>query len=295
MAEEVESLEIAMDMTRNSDSRSTAQPNILLICTDQHRHDFVGYLPHAPVRTPNLAALARRGTVFTHAVTPSAICAPARCAMASGLQPRRLGCLNNHDSLPSGTTTFYQRLRSGGYWTGFVGKLDLHKSYESSVETPDGRLPLLFDLGFCDPMLCGGLMRPLATPTKNPYFAHLSARGQVDTFNADRRSRCLLPGLVDVMNTRVGQLDLRTAGLPEDWVARVSKDSPFSGDDHTDGFVAAQAMGWIKRVCQQISSSRDARSATGRLRRKTVMDCRAVCLRSPRKHPLCASSIRCTH
>lgn len=36
-------------------------PNILVICTDQHRYDAVSTDGSGPVITPNLAAIAREG------------------------------------------------------------------------------------------------------------------------------------------------------------------------------------------------------------------------------------------
>jgi choline-sulfatase len=43
-------------------------------------------------------------------------------------------------------------------------------------------------------------------------------------------------------------LDVRTAGLPKDWVIRVSQDLPFSGEDHHDNFCASKAIEWLGRA-----------------------------------------------
>ena len=40
------------------------KPNILLIMTDQHRADHVGFMGNPTVRTPNLDSLASSGCVF---------------------------------------------------------------------------------------------------------------------------------------------------------------------------------------------------------------------------------------
>lgn len=227
------------------------RPNILFICTDQHRHDFVGYRPSAPVRTPQLDALAAQGTVFTQCTTPSPVCGPARCALASGLAPRRIGCLANRDDLPPRVPTCYQRLRDHGYWTGFTGKLDLTKRSEARQDAPDGRMPQFYAHGFCDPIMTGESMVPGMRAEHRPYFAHLAAKGLLEAFNADRASRSLLPGLVDVMNCRTGDLDLRTASLPRDWVARVSQDFPLGGEDHSDGYCVDAACRWLECAAAQ--------------------------------------------
>ena len=90
------------------------RPNILFIMDDQHRHDYLGAAGADFLRTPNLDRLAAAGVRFTQCTTNAPVCAPARIGLASGLQPSRLGCLDNSGRLPLGTTTYYQRLRDAG-------------------------------------------------------------------------------------------------------------------------------------------------------------------------------------
>ena len=90
------------------------RPNILFIMDDQHRHDYLGAAGAEFLRTPHLDRLAAAGVRFTHCTTNAPICAPARIGLASGLQPSRLGCLDNSGRRPLGTTTYYQRLRESG-------------------------------------------------------------------------------------------------------------------------------------------------------------------------------------
>ena len=58
--------------------------NLIVILSDEHRHDVMGCAGHDFIKTPNLDKLAARGTRFTSAYTPSPICVPARAAFASG-------------------------------------------------------------------------------------------------------------------------------------------------------------------------------------------------------------------
>lgn len=60
------------------------RPNFLVIMSDEHQARAMGCAGHPFVQTPNLDALAARGTQFTDAYTPSPICVPARAAFASG-------------------------------------------------------------------------------------------------------------------------------------------------------------------------------------------------------------------
>ena len=223
-------------------------PNILLICTDQHRHDYLGYAGAHWLRTPNIDRLAARGTVFTRAYTNSPLCAPARCALATGLLPSHTGCLDNFQYTPLHAQTFYQRLRDHGYWTGFVGKLDLEKLSEQKQLSRDGRLPIHYSLGFCDPCDTAGSMVPVDAPN-HAYGHYLADKGLLEAFNRDRQDRCsLLPGLVDVSYYGYPPVDLANVGLPENWVARVSQDWPLPTEDHNDAFTARRSIEWLENA-----------------------------------------------
>ncbi|WP_270728872.1 sulfatase-like hydrolase/transferase [Shimia sp. Alg240-R146] len=58
--------------------------NLLVILSDEHQARAMGCAGHPFVKTPNLDALAARGTRFTDAYTPSPICVPARASFATG-------------------------------------------------------------------------------------------------------------------------------------------------------------------------------------------------------------------
>jgi len=58
--------------------------NLLVILSDEHQARAMGCAGHPFAKTPNLDALAARGTRFTDAYTPSPICVPARASFATG-------------------------------------------------------------------------------------------------------------------------------------------------------------------------------------------------------------------
>lgn len=58
--------------------------NLLIVMSDEHRRDAMGCMGHRIVQTPKLDRLARSGTVFESAETPSPMCAPARATAACG-------------------------------------------------------------------------------------------------------------------------------------------------------------------------------------------------------------------
>ena len=52
--------------------------NLLILMSDEHNPKIMGCAGNDIIHTPNLDALARRGTRFTGAYTASPICVPAR-------------------------------------------------------------------------------------------------------------------------------------------------------------------------------------------------------------------------
>ena len=69
----------------------TKANNLLIIISDEHRKDATGCAGHPIVQTPNLDALAARGTLFENAYTPSPMCVPTRAALACGDHVHRIG------------------------------------------------------------------------------------------------------------------------------------------------------------------------------------------------------------
>ena len=58
--------------------------NLLIILSDQHNPRVMGCAGHPLVKTPNIDALAARGTRFSSAYTNCPICVPARASLATG-------------------------------------------------------------------------------------------------------------------------------------------------------------------------------------------------------------------
>src|SRR5205814_3402460 len=75
------------------------------------------------IRTPNLDALASRGTLLTRAHCNTPICMPSRATMFTGLLPRDHGArVNGHEMHPN-LPVLPQVLRDAGYRTHAAGKL----------------------------------------------------------------------------------------------------------------------------------------------------------------------------
>ncbi len=106
---------------------SNRPPNILLITTDQQRHDALGINGNPVLKTPNLDALAARGTNFSRCYVSCPVCIPARRTLLSGLHPDTHGMQGYRDGWDFDPAhTLPGCLSKAGYQTQLVGKLHQH-------------------------------------------------------------------------------------------------------------------------------------------------------------------------
>lgn len=110
----------------------TAQPNIVVIFSDQHRADAMGCAGSAFVQTPNLDRLATEGVRFQNAYTPWPVCTPARATMWTGVYPHAHRIIDNvydidnaFESVGAVKRTVFDQLRQAGYLTAHFGKWHL--------------------------------------------------------------------------------------------------------------------------------------------------------------------------
>jgi arylsulfatase len=111
------------------------RPNIVWILTDEWRHDAAGYAGNPVISTPNLDALAARGTAFRNAHCESPVCQPSRaslltCRFPTQHEKRQNGtAANDREGWPIGDfprpedDNILHRLRAAGYRTAAVGKM----------------------------------------------------------------------------------------------------------------------------------------------------------------------------
>lgn len=106
-------------------SKKDERPNILIIMTDQQRHDTIGHLGYEHMVTPNLDRVAREGCSYINAYTPNPICCPARHSFITGIS------MGNHEiadndfnaRLSPDIVTFPRILSQGDYVTEAIGKM----------------------------------------------------------------------------------------------------------------------------------------------------------------------------
>ncbi len=101
----------------------TQPPNILWLMTDEQRADSLGYAGAPWACTPHLDRLARSGTRFSAAYTPSPVCVPARACMLTGRAASSIGVLNNHHVLRLGDLDLTPwHFTASGYQVASFGK-----------------------------------------------------------------------------------------------------------------------------------------------------------------------------
>ena len=122
-----------------------APPNILHINADDHRADGLLALGNPVLRTPNLDALAERGTIFTHCYTMGsmigAVCTPSRTMLLTGRSWQRIPKASAARPNADDPATFLPRvLAAAGYQTFHAGKTG--NAFTPGIQAFETNLPL---------------------------------------------------------------------------------------------------------------------------------------------------------
>jgi N-sulfoglucosamine sulfohydrolase len=121
------------------------RPNIVWISVED-MSPHLGVYDDPVARTPNLDRLAAEGVRFSRAFTTSAVCAPSRSAIITGMYPTSIGTHHHRTSSPPTpysavppphVKAFTEYLRAAGYYTSNDAKTD----YQFAPHT-DPRQPL---------------------------------------------------------------------------------------------------------------------------------------------------------
>ncbi len=162
--------------------------NVLILLSDEQSGPVLGCAGHPWVRTPNLDALAARGTRFDRALTPSPICVPARAALATGRWVHETGHWDNatgYDGRPAG---WGHPLLSAGRRVESIGKL--HYA-DADAPTGFGRQHQPMHLAEGVGQVWGSVRDPLPdTPRPSHLFGELgpgeSRYNRYDTGSAEQ-------------------------------------------------------------------------------------------------------------
>ena len=193
---------------------SARPPNLIVILTDDQRHDAFGAGGSPFLETPHIDALAEGGVLFEQAVVPTALCCPSRASFLTGQYPHRTGIYNNWPE-PGQLETrrlFVEDLQDAGYATAYVGKWHLPNpgadpvrgfdhwvSFEGQGEYWDQ--PLNVDgetveaRGFSTEQLTQYAVDWIERPHDRPFFLMLAPKNCHKPYEAPERHRGLLDGV----------------------------------------------------------------------------------------------------
>lgn len=147
--------------------------NLLVILSDEHDPRYMGCSGADWMLTPNMDALARRGTRFTNAYTPSPICVPARAGLATGRWTHTTGYWDNAIAYEGRWTSWHHRLAEAGVRVDAIGKLHYRNANDPTGFTAQHETVHILDgIG----LVWGSVRDPLpATRGPSPIFDELGA------------------------------------------------------------------------------------------------------------------------
>jgi arylsulfatase A len=124
--------------------QAQGKPNIILIQADDLGYGDLSAYGQARFQTPALDRLARQGIRFTQYYAGSAVCAPSRAALMTGLHTGH-GWIRGHGDIPlrPQDTTIAEVLHAVGYRTAVIGKWGLGRPGSTGAPERQG-----FDYSF---------------------------------------------------------------------------------------------------------------------------------------------------
>lgn len=135
---------LALAFTANAADKPARAPNILLIQADDLGYGDLSVYGQARFQTPALDALAKQGTRFMQYYAGSAVCAPSRTVLMTGLHTGHAWIRTNGEfPLRDRDITLAEVLKQSGYRTAVIGKWGLGMPGSSGEPNKQG-----FDYAF---------------------------------------------------------------------------------------------------------------------------------------------------
>lgn len=189
--------------------------NLLILMSDEHASDALGFRGHPLVQTPNLDRLAGRGTSFTSAYTPSPLCVPARAAIATGLNIHEISAWDNahpYEGIPKG---WAHVATDAGLDTISIGKLHYRSD---KIDTGFRRIVLPLHVVEARGDILGSVRNPLPQRSKGRSLAAGVGVGETSTTRYDR----------SITESACAELEIRAAEGMSDmpWLMFVSFVAP---------------------------------------------------------------------
>jgi arylsulfatase A-like enzyme len=116
-------LSVALALVFSAPLTAADKPNIIVMMTDDQRHDFMSCAGHPFIKTPSMDRLAREGYRYTNMFVTNALCAPSRATLMTGQYSHANGVRDNLGSkLNPDAPWLPDELRKLGYEVAFCGK-----------------------------------------------------------------------------------------------------------------------------------------------------------------------------
>ncbi|PDT13330.1 alkaline phosphatase family protein [Rhizobium sp. M1] len=157
---------------------SDRRPNILLITADQWRGDCLSSAGHACVKTPNVDALAREGTLFRRHYAGAAPCSPARATLYTGLYQMNHRVCRNGSPLDARFDNLALAARRAGYDPTLFG-------YTDTAPDPRGMDAADPHLTTYEGVLPGFTVRQLLPEHERQWLSWLRSRGHTHAVSRD--------------------------------------------------------------------------------------------------------------
>ena len=195
----VAGLSLAGFVGRAGAAANTERPNIMLIIGDDMTWSDCEPYGSKEVKTPNMTRLAREGICFDAMFTSTAMCAPTRQQLYTGMYPVRNGAYPNHSKVYPGVKSVVHYFTGLGYRVGLIGKRHFG---------PSESFPFEFLGGKNAASNTTAIAEFVNRDKKQPYCLIVASnephtpwsRGDVSAYKADKLT--VPPYLVDCPETR---------------------------------------------------------------------------------------------
>ena len=158
--------------------------NQLILMTDEHTRKVLGCYGNDIVKTPNIDALAARGTVFTDAYTNVPICVPARASFATGQYAHTTNHWDNATPYFGEPDSWGGELQKAGIKVSSIGKLH-YRNEKDAVGFDFQEIPMHVVNGIGDVLGC--IREPLPKRWKARSMAENIGPGETSYNTYDRQ------------------------------------------------------------------------------------------------------------
>jgi len=194
-----------LDAPKRTSASERNRPNVMIVIGDDMTWRDCEPYGNTEVRTPNMTRLAREGMCLDAMFTATAMCAPTRQQLYTGLYPVRNGAYPNHSKVYSGVKSLVHYLKDLGYRVALTGKTHFGPSESFPFERLKGRD---HDGGKGKDLVLGAAEAFVGRDADQPYCLVVASnqphgpwnRGDASAYDADKLT--VPPHLVDCPETR---------------------------------------------------------------------------------------------